>query len=170
MEQIHCKRDVTLSDDPMEESDPEILDLKQRIRLRRRQKLMEMQRKMWTVSLLSDGRTDSKVFILKCFKTYNELCNVLATTEASVSPYSTSPDSLSDSVSTDDVDDLEVDEVSNLTDNNGLSMSMASLYSEADLFKKPRGVPDGASDILSAESVALSLISRFNEKQLPRYL
>lgn len=77
---------------------------------------------------------------------------------------------MSDSVSTDDdVDDFEVDDVSNLIDNNGLSMSMASLYSEADLFKKPRGAPDGASDILSAESVALSLISRFNEKQLPRY-
>lgn len=45
---------------------------------------------------------------------------------------------------------------------------MASLYSEADLFKKPREAPDGASDILSAESVALSLISKFNEKQLPR--
>lgn len=61
MEQIHCKRDSTLSDDPLEESDPEILDLKQRIRLRRKQKLMEIQRKMWTVSLLSDGRTDSKL-------------------------------------------------------------------------------------------------------------
>lgn len=85
-----------------------------------------------------------------------------------MSPYSTSPDSMSDSISTDDVEDIEVDEVSNLADNNGLSMSMASLYSEADLFKKPRGAPDGASDILSAESVALSLISRFNEKQLPK--
>lgn len=93
---------------------------------------------------------------------------LLATTEASVSPGSTTPDSISDSVSTDDVEDIEVDEVSNLVDNNGLSMSMASLYSEADLFKKPRGAPDGASDILSAESVALSLISKFNEKQLPR--
>lgn len=48
-------------------------------------------------------------------------------------------------------------------------MSMASLYSEADVFKSIRGAPDGASDILSAEGVALSLISRFNEKQLPRY-
>lgn len=95
-------------------------------------------------------------------------CYTVATTEASVSPYSTTPDSISDSISTEDVEDLEVDEVSNLVDDNGLSMSMASLYSEADLFKKPRGAPDGASDILSAESVALSLISKFNEKQLPR--
>lgn len=47
-------------------------------------------------------------------------------------------------------------------------MSMASLYGDTDIFKKPRGAPDGASDVLSAEGVALSLISRFNEKQLPR--
>lgn len=47
-------------------------------------------------------------------------------------------------------------------------MSMASLYSEADLLKRPRGAPDGQSEVLSAEGVALSLISRFNEKQLPR--
>lgn len=93
---------------------------------------------------------------------------LLATTEASVSPYSTSPYSSSDSISTEDVEDLEVDDVSNLADDKGLSMSMASLFSEADLFKKQREAPDGASDILSAESVALSLISKFNEKQLPR--
>lgn len=34
--------------------------------------------------------------------------------------------------------------------------------------QKPRGAPDGASDIFSAEGVALSLISKFSEKQLPR--
>lgn len=60
MEQIRCKRDVTLTDDQAEDSDPEIVDLKQRIRLRRRQKLIEIQRKMWTASLISDGKTDSK--------------------------------------------------------------------------------------------------------------
>lgn len=62
MEQIRCKRDMTLTDDQAEESDPEIVDLKQRIRLRRRQKLVEIQRKMWTASsLMSDGKTDSKL-------------------------------------------------------------------------------------------------------------
>lgn len=60
MEQIRCKRDSTLGDEHMEESDPEIMDLKQRIRLRRKQKLVEMQRKMWAASLLSDGRTESE--------------------------------------------------------------------------------------------------------------
>lgn len=47
-------------------------------------------------------------------------------------------------------------------------MSMASLYSEADLLKRQRGAPDGASDVMSAEGVAISLISKFSEKQLPR--
>lgn len=156
-----------LTDDQADDSDPEIDDLKQRIRLRRRQKLVEIQRKMWTASLMSDGRTDSMSFQWQLIVISSHLF-FLATTEASVSPGSTTPDSISDSLSTEDVEDLEVDEVSNLVDDNGLSMSMASLYSEADLFKKPRGAPDGASDILSAESVALSLISKFNEKQLPR--
>lgn len=64
MEQIRCKRDVALADDQAEDSDPEIVDLKQRIRLRRRQKLVEIERKMWTASLMSDGKTDSKVLVL----------------------------------------------------------------------------------------------------------
>lgn len=89
-------------------------------------------------------------------------------TETSASPLSTSPDSPSDSLSSDEIEDLEIDEASTLSEQKGLSMSMASLYSEADLLKRPRGAPDGASDIHSAEGVALSLISRFNEKQLPR--
>lgn len=93
---------------------------------------------------------------------------IAAPTEANVSPLSTSPDSPFDSISSEEVDDLEIDEAATLSEQKGLSMSMASLYSEADLLKRPRGAPDGQSDILSAEGVALSLISRFNEKQLPR--
>lgn len=61
MEQIKCRRDATLTDDQAEDSDPEIVDLKQRIRLRRRQKLVDIQRRMWTASLMSDGKTDSKL-------------------------------------------------------------------------------------------------------------
>lgn len=149
MEQIRCKRDLNLADEQAEESDEEIMNLKQRIRLRRRQKLEEKHRKMWGPNL-NDKKTDT------------------TTTEASVSPLSTSPETPTQSISSDDVEDLEIDEAANLADQRGISMSLASLYSEADLFKKPRGAPDGASDILSAEGVALSLISRFNEKQLPR--
>lgn len=88
--------------------------------------------------------------------------------EANVSRISSSTGTISDSLSSEEVEDLEIDEACNLTDNRGLSMSMASLYSEADLMKRTRGAPDGASDVLSAEGVALSLISRFNEKHLPR--
>ncbi|XP_060516818.1 run domain Beclin-1-interacting and cysteine-rich domain-containing protein [Cylas formicarius] len=147
MEQLKCKRDLKLADEQLDESDPEILDLKQRIRLRRRQKIVENQRKQWSSNFLSDGKTD---------------------TTTTVSPCSTPPDSSSGKLSSDDIDDLEIDQASNLDDNHGLSMSMASLYSDADIAKKPRGAPDGASDILSAEGVALSLISKFNEKHLPR--
>lgn len=149
MEQIRCKRDLNLADEQVEESDEEIMSLKQRIRLRRRQKLEEKQRKMWS-PCIGEGKTDT------------------TTTEGSISPSSTPSGTPPQSMTSDEVDDLEIDEASNLVENRGLSMSMASLYSDADLFKKPRGAPDGASDILSAEGVALSLISRFNEKQLPR--
>lgn len=61
IEQIRCKRDFKIVDEQVEESDEEIMDLKQRIRLRRRQKMEEKQRKIWSASLLSDGKTDSKL-------------------------------------------------------------------------------------------------------------
>ncbi|KAJ8867204.1 hypothetical protein PR048_030999, partial [Dryococelus australis] len=56
-----------------------------------------------------------------------------------------------------------------------LSVSMASLYSEADLSKhhhaiSPRGNCDGplTESVVSAEGVALCLIRQFSDKQLPR--
>lgn len=85
-----------------------------------------------------------------------------------MSPRSTTPDTLSDGSSSDLFEDVEISQASNLKNSVGLSMSMASLYSEADFLKKQRGVPDGASDIMSAEGVALSLISKFSDKQLPK--
>lgn len=80
---------------------------------------------------------------------------------------STSPETPSGSVSTDDVDDLEVDEANNLKHlkDSGMSVSMASLYSEADLSKTKR---DNVESVVSAENVALSLLRQFKEKQLPR--
>lgn len=60
MEQIRCKKDLKLADEQMDDSDPVIVDLKQRIRLRRRQKLVEKQRRVWTEPLMSDGKTDSE--------------------------------------------------------------------------------------------------------------
>lgn len=50
-------------------------------------------------------------------------------------------------------------------------MSMASLYSEADLFRSsPRRANESVltDSIISAEGVALCLISRFSERHLPR--
>jgi run domain Beclin-1 interacting cysteine-rich containing protein len=53
-----------------------------------------------------------------------------------------------------------------------LSVSMASLYSEADLSKHP--LPRTGTDVavmetvVSAEGVALSLLRQFSEKHLPR--
>lgn len=50
-------------------------------------------------------------------------------------------------------------------------MSMASLYSEAELCRSlPRYGTESTltESIVSAEGVALSLIRRFSEKQLPR--
>ncbi|XP_030757487.1 run domain Beclin-1-interacting and cysteine-rich domain-containing protein [Sitophilus oryzae] len=147
MEQLKCNRDLNLvSDEQLDDSDPEIMDLKQRIRLRRRQRYMETKGKQWCGYIISDERTDT-----------------------TVSPKSTPPDTASYVSSSEDIDDIEIDEATaNLGESQGLSMSLASLYSDADIVKKPRGVPDGASDILSAEGVALSLISKFNEKHLPK--
>lgn len=138
MEQIKCKRDLNLADEQVEESDEEIMDLKQRIRMRRRQKIEEKQRKMW------------------------------GSFETSLKKDTSSSETPQSSNSSEEIEDLEIDEACNLVDNRHMSMSMASLYSEADLRKRTRGAPDGASDVLSAEGVALSLISRFNEKHLPR--
>ncbi|KAL0274218.1 UNVERIFIED_CONTAM: hypothetical protein PYX00_006690 [Menopon gallinae] len=152
IEQMKCNRELRLIEDVNEdESDEEINRLKQRIRLRRRQRLEEktVKHQIWSASLLSDGRTDT------------------TTTDQSMSPLSTSPETPSESLSTDDVDDFEVDEASNLKHlkNSELSMSMASLYSEADLSKARRDMGEPAA---SAENVALSLLKQFKEKQLPR--
>lgn len=151
IEQMKCNRELRLAEDANEEeSDEEINSLKQRIRLRRRQRFEEKQlRHLWNANLLSDGKTDT------------------TTTDQSVSPLSTSPETPSDSISTDDVDDLEVDEANNMKElrDSELSVSMASLYSEADLSKTRREPTESTA---SAENVALSLLRQFKEKQLPR--
>ncbi|CAL1678762.1 unnamed protein product [Lasius platythorax] len=146
IEQVKCNRlqrlDVDAVDD---ESDEEINRLKQRIRLRRRQRQEERCRgKGWSRGdLLSDGRTDTTT-----------------TTDQSVSPLSTSPENPSDSVST---DDSELDNEWKLKNGDTTSLSDAEL-------RQPRFATEStvSESSVSAEGVALSLISRFNEKQLPR--
>lgn len=48
----------------------------------------------------------------------------------------------------------------------GLSVSLASLFSEAELSRPRLSSPPG--ELLSAEGVALALLRRFSDKQLPR--
>lgn len=153
IEQVKCNRlqqrllDVDAVDD---ESDEEINRLKQRIRLRRRQRQEEKCRgKGWSRGdLLSDGRTDTTT-----------------TTDQSVSPLSTSPEDPSDSVST---EDSELDDERKLR-NGDVFASTTSLFSDVET-RQARFATDSivSESSVSAEGVALSLISRFNEKQLPR--
>lgn len=151
IEQVKCNRlQQHLLDDAVDdESDEEINRLKQRIRLRRRQRQEEKCRgKGWSRGdLLSDGRTDTTT-----------------TTDQSVSPLSTSSGSSSDNVST---EDSELDDERRLR-NGGMSASTASfsdVESRVARFATDSNVSESS---VSAEGVALSLISRFSEKQLPR--
>ncbi|XP_017876260.1 run domain Beclin-1-interacting and cysteine-rich domain-containing protein [Ceratina calcarata] len=156
IEQVKCNRQWRLVEEATEESDEEINNLKQRIRLRRRERQEERCKgRIWNRELLSDGKTDT------------------TTTDQSVSPLSTSSDTASGNISTDDVEDLEVDDVRNAFKlrNAAISVSMASLYSDDDLFQSSptHGTESTLTEgSMSAEGVALSLLSRFNEKQLPR--
>lgn len=155
IEQVKCNRlqRRLLDDVADDESDEEINRLKQRIRLRRRQRQEEKCRgRGWSRGdLLSDGRTDTTT-----------------TTDQSVSPLSTSSDSSSDSVST---EDSEVDDERRLR-NGGMSASTSSastLFSDAESRTARIATDSNLSESsMSAEGVALSLISRFSEKQLPR--
>lgn len=153
IEQVKCNRlQRRLLDDAVDdESDEEINRLKQRIRLRRWQRQEEKCRgKGWSRDLLSDGRTDTTT-----------------TTDQSVSPLSTSPGSSSDSVCT---DSSELDERNSLKfRNGGMSWSSVDMFSDTES-RTARHAADSTlnESSVSAEGVALSLISRFSEKQLPR--
>ncbi|KAG5326878.1 RUBIC protein, partial [Acromyrmex heyeri] len=151
IEQVKCNRlqRRLLDDVADDESDEEINRLKQRIRLRRRQRQEEKCRgRRWSRGdLLSDGRTDTTT-----------------TTDQSVSPLSTSSSNSSDSVPT---EDSELDDEQRLK-NGGTSASTASLFSDAES-RAARFTDSNVNESsVSAEGVALSLISRFSEKQLPR--
>ncbi|XP_042903815.1 run domain Beclin-1-interacting and cysteine-rich domain-containing protein isoform X1 [Parasteatoda tepidariorum] len=145
---------------PEDESDEEIQELTQRIRIRKRERQQE--RTIKNLVLLSDGKTD--------------------TTSQSASPplSSHSSDFEADSIrSEDEVEDLEysahTESNLSLIKESGLSLSMASLYSDADLHKarslqkdSEKKLHESDSFNMSAESVALSLLKRFSEKHLPK--
>ncbi|XP_076292107.1 run domain Beclin-1-interacting and cysteine-rich domain-containing protein rubicon isoform X2 [Lasioglossum baleicum] len=156
IEQVKCNRQWCLVEEAVDESDEEINSLKQRIRLRRRQRQEERSKgRTWTRELLSDGKTDT------------------TTTDQSVSPLSTSFDTSSEDIFTDEIEDVEMNDERNASKlkNAGISISMASLYSDADLYQSSpsHGTESTLTEsTMSAEGVALSLISKFSEKQLPR--
>lgn len=154
IEQVKCNRwQRRLLDDAVDdESDEEINRLKQRIRLRRWQRQEEKCRgRGWNRDLLSDGRTDTTT-----------------TTDQSVSPLSTSSGSSSESVLT---DSSELDEPNALKSrSSGMTAVLADYLISEGESRAPRH--DTGSTLnessVSAEGVALSLISRFSERQLPR--
>ncbi|XP_043558331.1 run domain Beclin-1-interacting and cysteine-rich domain-containing protein isoform X4 [Chiloscyllium plagiosum] len=148
-----------IMDDDEEDSDKEIRELKQKIRIRRQQ--------IRTKKLLPGLRN-----------TESDTC----TTESGSPISSRDSAPLSDSGSTDGVDEFElkdcIDE-SNLIhmSANGLSASMASLFSDADIRKSlaSRSKPAISSESItfsflhsnSAEAVAMGLLKQFEGMQLP---
>jgi len=150
IEQVKYNRLQRLDETVDDESDEEINRLKQRIRLRRRQRQEEKCRSRgWTRDLLSDGRTDTTT-----------------TTDQSISPLSTSSESISDNVSTEDFEDSEQE---NERRCNDLFASTIISHTDAESHQAKLATESTPSESsVSAEGVALSLISRFSEKQLPR--
>ncbi|XP_067118474.1 run domain Beclin-1-interacting and cysteine-rich domain-containing protein isoform X1 [Centruroides vittatus] len=165
IEQIKCNQSLKQAE---EESDEEIQKLNQHIRIRRREIQLEKLR-VKNLPLLSDGKTD--------------------TSTTSASPPSSSPCTASyeeSSGTEDDINELELTDTTQSTltsiQENGLSLSMASLYSDADIQRINSVLPQNTSieqsakstisvdtnGQLSAESVALNLLKKFSEKQLPK--
>ncbi|KAK3608749.1 hypothetical protein CHS0354_027072 [Potamilus streckersoni] len=150
------------SDQEDGDSDEEIKQLKQRIRIRKRKRLKEKMRE------------------------------VPAFTEQTTSQSSTTPNSspstsvFSDSTgSSDDNQDIDLTLTDSKEDDQkafnkmkscGLSASLASLYSDADIHVEKNSSLEqnnssfqkSSSNYLSAESVAISLLKKFSEKQLPK--
>ncbi|XP_033760801.1 run domain Beclin-1-interacting and cysteine-rich domain-containing protein-like isoform X1 [Pecten maximus] len=147
------------------DSDEEIQELKQRIRIRKRERLKEKGRGF---PAFSDGRTDT------------------TTSPSSPSTLSSSVDSPHnpDSSESSDLDEGRIEltmteDVSqnqsnlSLLSSQGLSLSLASLYSDADIQKNKSSLEkqsslDSGVVSHSAESVAISLLKKFTEKQLPK--
>ncbi|XP_021360063.1 run domain Beclin-1-interacting and cysteine-rich domain-containing protein-like isoform X2 [Mizuhopecten yessoensis] len=126
------------------DSDEEIQELKQRIRVRKRERLKEKGRGF---PAFSDGRTDNS----SESSDLDEGRIELTMTE----DVSQNPSNLS------------------LLSSQGLSLSLASLYSDADIQKSNTSVEkqsslDSGFVSHSAESVAISLLKKFTEKQLPK--
>ncbi|XP_022098659.1 run domain Beclin-1-interacting and cysteine-rich domain-containing protein-like isoform X2 [Acanthaster planci] len=175
VEQIRCKQQLTsVSDHESDASDEEIQHLKQRIRLRRNEKRRDKLRGgiRQLATLVSENRSDSGL------NTLTSSASTLASSSSNSTPRDTATESGEDSSDTDSVEDLDLADPkqSNLQSLQamGLSTSLASLYSDADIARVSSPIvppgefsPTPNSNMLSAESVALCLLSKFPAKQLP---
>ncbi|XP_006816463.1 run domain Beclin-1-interacting and cysteine-rich domain-containing protein-like [Saccoglossus kowalevskii] len=163
IEQIKCNQPRKSAEDQSDaSSDEEIQELQQRIRIRRRERLKQ---KAVMISAFSDGRTDTTT-----------------ETTSSASPFSSPAGSGSensdDSGSSDQVEQLDLADNTNSTNltelsNLGLTSSLASLYSDADIQKN---LPQNESSSNnhhdnttkgSADAVAICLLKKFSAKLLP---
>uniref|UniRef100_A0A224Z5Q8 Protein containing zf-RING 9 domain n=1 Tax=Rhipicephalus zambeziensis TaxID=60191 RepID=A0A224Z5Q8_9ACAR len=161
-EQMRCSRALNVADDDDDDSDEEIARLRQRIRIRRKERLRE---KALQQQQPNEGGQPS-----------GRWCRAHAVATTSTSPLSSAYSSpcfqvdLSDN--DDDIDEYELSDESNLSRVRecGLSLSLASLYSDADLQKTSVcwHQEDNTQMCSSAEAVALNLLRRFSEKQLPK--
>lgn len=139
-EQVKFNQRLKLADEIAEESDEEINQLKRIIRIRRQQKQKE-----------------------KCFTAFDSsfVENIdTMTTDQSVNSLSSSVYSTSESISTDQDDDI-ISEKSNLPSiaETGRSVSKLSVFNDE--------IVDSKSEFVSAENVAISLLRKFKENQLP---
>ncbi|XP_077516256.1 run domain Beclin-1-interacting and cysteine-rich domain-containing protein-like isoform X2 [Amblyomma americanum] len=160
-EQMRCSRAMRAADDDDDQgdSDEEICRLRQRIRIRRKERLREKALMRPIERQLSDGRTD-----------------VATTSTSPLSSAFSSPCFHADlSDNDDDIDEYELsdDMESGLSTVHecGLSLSLASLYSDADVQKSSSvcwSQEDASQTCSSAEAVALNLLRRFSEKHLPK--
>ncbi|XP_059171360.1 run domain Beclin-1-interacting and cysteine-rich domain-containing protein-like [Physella acuta] len=143
-------------------SDEEIHELRQRIRIRKREKMLAKGRPF--PSLSSDGQTEN-----------DSNCQVMSSADHDISSSSGS------STSDDDDDDRNIDlnmssdSHGNLAElrSSGLALSMASLYSEVELARSNQQIVkisnfEESTNPGSAESIAISLLKKFSEKHLPK--
>ncbi|XP_033637474.1 run domain Beclin-1-interacting and cysteine-rich domain-containing protein-like isoform X1 [Asterias rubens] len=176
IEQIRCrKHHRSVSDHESDASDEEIQHLKQRIRLRRTEKRRDKMRGRTSVIWTNENCNDSGMNTLTSSNT------TLTSSSANSTPHDTTTESEEDS--SDSSDSVEEFELSDSQPSNllimqqmGLSPSLASLYSDADICRQtsPQLASNELSPVsgvncntLSAESVALCLLRKFSAKQLP---
>ncbi|CAL1533990.1 unnamed protein product, partial [Lymnaea stagnalis] len=145
-------------------SDEEIHELRQRIRIRKREKMLERGRPF---PPMSDVATDTAT-----------------TSQSPSSPVDSNHDMSSMSGDSSDLGDEEdgrdidvamsSDGHGNLAQlrSSGLTLSMASLYSDAELARSNQQIKSSASDESpnsgSAEAIAICLLKKFSEKHLPK--